>query len=81
MENEINGLLAGQFNSADFEELEKELLEICGETTEANGANSFNLIDTLPETPSVPILPEAPTGEIKVGAFNKSVEQRHAERA
>ena len=84
MENEINGLLAGQFNTADFEELEKELREICGESegnVEADGAHA--VASTLPETLSIPILPEAPTEKIEASniAFSKSQQERHAERA
>lgn len=88
MENEINGLLAGQFNTADFEELEKELREICGEAEGNAGAvssNTISIASTLPETPSVPILPEAPKEKVSVDqarhAFSKSQQERHAERA
>jgi DNA-binding FrmR family transcriptional regulator len=78
-ENEINLLLAGQFNAQDDEELQRELAELMGETPAQTAASVVNptpnpiaeLSSSLPELPAAPIapvhvLPEAPTHTVEM---------------
>ena len=78
-ENEINLLLAGQFNAQDDEELQRELAELMGETPAQTTASVVNPTpnpiaeppSSLPELPAAPIapvhvLPEAPTHTVEM---------------
>lgn len=79
-ENQINLLLAGQFNAQDDEELQRELAELMGEApaqsavpTVANPTPNpiAEAPSTLPELPAAPVapvhvLPEAPTHTVEM---------------
>ena len=76
VENQINELLAGQFNTADNAELEKELAEMMGESApelkvavapvSTGSKKGVVLPSDLPEVPRTPLLPTAPVSNIKV---------------
>ena len=56
--------MAGQFNTADCEELELELLEICGGTSQSETNQELKSY-SFPETPTLPVLPTVPTHDVK----------------
>lgn len=66
MENQINEMLAGQFNLTDNAELERELAELMGETVEVEAnptdkkkAEATSKDINLPTVPTAPIVPKA----------------------
>lgn len=74
VENQINEMIAGQFDMGDNEELERELAELMGESQPAQKADqkaestAATTLD-LPSVPTSPIIPQAveeePTKPVK----------------
>ncbi|RYH19429.1 hypothetical protein EON65_26110 [archaeon] len=74
MENQINSLLAGQLDTFDNAELEKELAELMGESAPVpNKVAASQPVDNI-------ALPDVPTHEIRVPAPAAVSAQEEADR-
>jgi charged multivesicular body protein 6 len=66
VENSINAIIAGQFNTADDEELEKELEDLFGNKQDST-------VDVfLPVAPMLPVLPVAPAANVSVSLLESA---------
>lgn len=75
-ENEINAMLAGQFNPADEEELQRELALLMGETEKEKSETIIEELPLLPKVPEGPVLPPVPSQNIEI---RKNTENQNRE--